>query len=1351
MIGKLVGSAGFLSSGGTIGGDLTISGDLTVSGGGGFSYSEVLTGDMTISSADGVNSTAFLLSVTNLDATDGQSQGIFIRAGNGTSDYPLKINNRAQDLAILHVRGDGNVGIGVTDPATLLHLESADDNEPILQIKTTHADNHGGMLKFSKISASEADDDELGDIGWYGYDAGNNETRYGLIRASSTDITDGDEGGKIQFYVHAGGTAGTAADKELFSIGGEDVANATACAVVINEAGIDSDFRVEASGEANALFVQGSDGAVGIGTDDPGYLMHLNTSSRPTMGLTSTDAGADPGPIIYLERHSGSPTDGDNIGSIYFQSYNDASESTTFARMRGVMVDASNGDEEGGIRFDTTLGGDTSVEAMRIVGGNVGIGTTEPSQELEIKFDTDKHMLFSDSQGETGNCPTIHTVNTAGSALVEFGVRASEIRLATGSAKRMVLDDNSRISLSNNDGNTGNTVFGYHTLSNAGTVLGNVGADYNVAVGHLAMGTGTTTDATYNTGIGTYSLQDITDGDHNSSLGASALGNLTEGSENVGIGSGAGELLTTANKCVFIGRQAGDAVTVTNGANSDGTVAVGYQALTALTSGEGNTAVGYKAGIGIDAGAGNVVMGYSAMGNMYESGGNALNYNVAIGYQAMYGEGSAVCDETVAVGAYALKEITSGVGNLAIGYQASAGLTTSTNNISLGYNALYRATTAADNNIAIGSSSMSGNWTTANVNDCVAIGHETLTEVLTTDASGSVAVGKWALSALTSGAGNTAVGYTAGDEISTGAQNTLIGYGAMHNADAGESNNTCVGYLAGDDIDGGGTCTIIGSTADAAGATAANQTILGYNTQGVADNSVVLGNASVTDVYMSQDSQAYVHSQNVPNHVANTMSSPYYRFDGADDYITPSSAFGLINGAFSISTWVNKQTNTTDWEVFYSQDVTEIWFGMGGTSQNGRVRCHLGGGDYVDTADGVVTNGTWAHVVVAWDGSTAQIYVNGVSQTLTTSGTPHNPASQSAFTIGKGSGGGNFLEAQMSSISFWNKALTATEVKELYSGASVPFKYKGANQTEVLTSTVTNNGGSYGYDTFSSADATGFTGVVTGNAYYRAVDIESMNTITKGRAYRFKYDLTLNSGSGPRIGHSGNTDYNSGALSAGTNNTLEFVMATNELYIFNPAGESSNFVIDNMSLVPIGAVAEYDGSGIGASRWDDKSGNELHGTVSGATVENAPADADSGLTYEEGTFTPTILLGGTEISTNSGTYNSAQTQGSYTKIGNRVLFNMRVGITNKGGETGDMRVAGLPFTVAADPQSVAALSLTMWVVSYADTPFAQADESSSTVGLFEVTNSGTYSTLTDGNLAAGATNAFIQVAGNYHI
>ena len=57
---------------------------------------------------------------------------------------------------------------------------------------------------------------------------------------------------------------------------------------------------------------------------------------------------------------------------------------------------------------------------------------------------------------------------------------------------------------------------------------------------------------------------------------------------------------------------------------------------------------------------------------------------------------------------------------------------------------------------------------------------------------------------------------------------------------------------------------------------------------------------------------------------------------------------------------------------------------------------------------------------------------------------------------------------------FYNTALTADEVKELYSGASVPFKYKGANQTSLNSATLIANS-SYGMTTTSGASSTGIT------------------------------------------------------------------------------------------------------------------------------------------------------------------------------------------------------------------------------------------------------------------------------------
>jgi hypothetical protein len=63
-------------------------------------------------------------------------------------------------------------------------------------------------------------------------------------------------------------------------------------AVVFNEASADVDFRVESNGNANMLFVDGGNNAVGIGTSSPARVFHIQTADN-IMGLfESTDADA---------------------------------------------------------------------------------------------------------------------------------------------------------------------------------------------------------------------------------------------------------------------------------------------------------------------------------------------------------------------------------------------------------------------------------------------------------------------------------------------------------------------------------------------------------------------------------------------------------------------------------------------------------------------------------------------------------------------------------------------------------------------------------------------------------------------------------------------------------------------------------------------------------------------------------------------------------------------------------------------------------------------------------------------------------------------------------------------------
>lgn len=75
------------------------------------------------------------------------------------------------------------------------------------------------------------------------------------------------------------------------------------------------------------------------------------------------------------------------------------------------------------------------------------------------------------------------------------------------------------------------------------------------------------------------------------------------------------------------------------------------------------------------------------------------------------------------------------------------------------------------------------------------------------------------------------------------------------------------------------------------------------------------------------------------------------------------------------------------------------------------------------------------------------------------------------------------------------------------------------------------------------------------------------------------------------------------------------------------------------------------------------------GTQSSASNVNTLDD------YEEGTFTPTVAFG----SGTTGITYAAQV-GRYTKVGNRVIFNLYVELTSNGSSTGAFDIRGLPFT-----------------------------------------------------------------------
>ena len=87
-------------------------------------------------------------------------------------------------------------------------------------------------------------------------------------------------------------------------------------AVTINESGADLDFRVESDNDANALFVQGSDGNVGIGISTPtnpltvegdgARIAFSNTATYPCLGGISAFRSGTSHGNMYIETAGGS-------------------------------------------------------------------------------------------------------------------------------------------------------------------------------------------------------------------------------------------------------------------------------------------------------------------------------------------------------------------------------------------------------------------------------------------------------------------------------------------------------------------------------------------------------------------------------------------------------------------------------------------------------------------------------------------------------------------------------------------------------------------------------------------------------------------------------------------------------------------------------------------------------------------------------------------------------------------------------------------------------------------------------------------------------------------------------------
>lgn len=200
------------------------------------------------------------------------------------------------------------------------------------------------------------------------------------------------------------------------------------------------------------------------------------------------------------------------------------------------------------------------------------------------------------------------------------------------------------------------------------------------------------------------------------------------------------------------------------------------------------------------------------------------------------------------------------------------------------------------------------------------------------------------------------------------------------------------------------------------------------------------------------------------NTVANTASgkSGYGADFGASNTnkaLYGANTYGITTGAWSASFWVKFQTQPTSGN---SMEFFSKIYNAGSTNYN-LTRLHYEnqsgtfvlnfqnyyGNNYTPSVTTTLSNGTWYHFVITYDGSTMTLYKDGssIASGSLTAGTVAGDSNTSKIALGIAHDlSSRPASVYLDELGIWTRALGSSEVTSLYnsgSGSFYPFSFAG--------------------------------------------------------------------------------------------------------------------------------------------------------------------------------------------------------------------------------------------------------------------------------------------------------------------
>jgi len=193
-----------------------------------------------------------------------------------------------------------------------------------------------------------------------------------------------------------------------------------------------------------------------------------------------------------------------------------------------------------------------------------------------------------------------------------------------------------------------------------------------------------------------------------------------------------------------------------------------------------------------------------------------------------------------------------------------------------------------------------------------------------------------------------------------------------------------------------------------------------------------------------------------------TSNSYSASFDGSSDYIS-----GTVSGlnslsAFSTSCWFRYQdslggnthimlSGAGTWYVWLKNTTTIQYASQGSNAK--------------DFTISTINDSTWYHLVTVHDGTNATLYLNGNGLGTQTVNAVSSTAGNS-FNIGRFTGGGYYWNGYLDEVALFNRALTSSEVSNIYSNKSylnltALYRLENDATDETVSYNLTNNGATF--------------------------------------------------------------------------------------------------------------------------------------------------------------------------------------------------------------------------------------------------------------------------------------------------